>query len=63
MKQLVITLDSPDIKAREKEGDKDAIAQVKLFLISIHLLSDSFVIMDIHSLCNQISGKYFFQKL
>jgi hypothetical protein len=29
MKQIVITLDSPDIDALEKLGDKDAIAQVQ----------------------------------
>jgi hypothetical protein len=31
MKQIVITLDSPDIDALEKQGDKDAIAQVQDF--------------------------------
>ena len=29
MKQIVITLDSPDIDALEKQGDKDAIAKVQ----------------------------------
>lgn len=29
MKQIVITLDSPDIDALEKQGNKDAIAQVQ----------------------------------
>jgi hypothetical protein len=29
MKQIVITLDSPDIDALEKQGDKDAIARVQ----------------------------------
>jgi hypothetical protein len=29
MKKIVITLDSPDIDALEKQGDKDAIAQVQ----------------------------------
>lgn len=29
MKQIVITLDEPDIKALEKQGDKEAIDEVK----------------------------------
>lgn len=28
MKQIVVTLDSPDIIALEKQGDKDAMAKV-----------------------------------
>ena len=31
MKQIVITLDSPDIDALEKQGDKEAIAKVQDF--------------------------------
>ena len=31
MKQIVITLDSPDIDALEKQGDKEVIAKVKDF--------------------------------
>lgn len=29
MKQIVITLDSPDIIAMEKQGDKEAVAKVE----------------------------------
>lgn len=29
MKQIIITLDSPDIIALEKHGDKEAVAKVK----------------------------------
>lgn len=29
MKQIVITLDSPDIGVLEKQGDKEAIAKVR----------------------------------
>lgn len=31
MKKILITLDSPDIKALEKQGDKDAVAKVVCF--------------------------------
>ena len=31
MKQIVIALDSPDIDALEKQGDKEAIAKVQDF--------------------------------
>ena len=34
MKQIVITLDSPDIDALEKQGDKEAIAKVKDFEVN-----------------------------
>lgn len=29
MKEIVITLDSPDIKVLEKQGDKEALAKVE----------------------------------
>lgn len=34
MKQITITLDSPDIDALEKQGDKEAIAKVQDFEVN-----------------------------
>lgn len=34
MKQIVVTLDSPDIVALEKQGDKDAMAKVHLIKVA-----------------------------
>lgn len=34
MKEITITLDSPDIDALEKQGDKEAIAKVQNFEVN-----------------------------
>lgn len=62
MKQIIISLETPDIKALEKVGDKAVIIKVKLYLIFIHLLSDLFVNDGINRLRNQVNRKIFFLK-
>lgn len=32
MKQITITLDTPDIIALEKQGDKEAVAKVQFYI-------------------------------
>lgn len=45
MKQIVITLDTPDINAMEKRGDKEAIA--KVYIIKILVFNDSYELQPI----------------
>ena len=63
MKQIIISLETPDIKALEKVEDKAVVTKVKLYLILVHLLSDLFVDDEINRLHNQINVTFLFLKL
>lgn len=45
MKHITITLESPEIKALEKDGDKDAIAKVYNFLFLVRMTHRELVIL------------------